>query len=371
MKRIVVSHLVVIFLISAGLGCAQEPVSASDPASAVVASFDGGSITEGELDALAGNSLFNLRQQIFEAKSRAVESEILDRLIAIEAAKLGISKDEYKKVNVTDAIPEPAEDQIASVMAQYRAKLPKEDEQARVQVVNFLKQQAAQKTKGALRDRLFAAANVKVLLDPPRVEVSAFLFNPARGPADAPITIYEFTDFQCPYCSRGQEAMNQVIEFYGDNVRHVFKHLPLAMHADAHGAAEGSLCAADQGKFWEMHDWMFANRSSLGVDSQIAYAEELGLDVAAYTTCLESKVHAADVDQDMAVARGLGITGTPGFVINGRIINGAQPFEAFAKIINDELTRKGLPIPVPSEIEEPAADKPKIEPPASRSDKTR
>jgi protein-disulfide isomerase len=360
LKRIVISHLVVIFIMSAGLGCAKDPASASDPASAVVASFDGGSITDDELEAIAGNALVTLRQQMYEAKSRALENEVFNRLVAIEAAKTGISTDEFIKINVTAAVAEPTEDEIAAVMAQYRARLPKEDAEARVQVVNFLKQQAGQKVQGALRTRLFASANVKMLLDPPRVEISVLAFNPTRGPADAPVTIYEFTDFQCPYCSRGQEAMNQVMERYGDNVRHVFKHLPLPMHKDAHGAAQGSLCAADQGKFWEMHDWMFANRSALGAEPQIAYAKELGLDVTAFTTCLESKVHAPDVDQDMAVARGLGITGTPGFVINGRILGGAQPVEAFSKIIDDELQRKGLPIPAPPEVVETPKAKEKI-----------
>jgi len=164
---------------------------------------------------------------------------------------------------------------------------------------------------------------------------------PARGPAKAPVTVVEFSDFQCPFCARSQSVLQQIKAVYGEKVRLVFKHLPLDMHKDARGAAEASLCAADQGKFWELHDWMFANTNQLAKPQLIAQATTLGLDVDRFTRCLTEGEKAHEVNADMMAARELGITGTPAFVVNGRMVMGAQPFEAFKEVIDDEIARAG------------------------------
>jgi protein-disulfide isomerase len=137
------------------------------------------------------------------------------------------------------------------------------------------------------------------------------------------------------------------MERYDGKIRHVFKQLPLPMHSEAPLAAEASLCAADQGKFWELHDWLFANRSNLSPETIGDQVAALGIDREAFETCLQAGTHRAQVEADSAEARSFGITGTPGFVINGRILGGAQPFEAFAAVIDDELRRAGVEIPAP------------------------
>jgi protein-disulfide isomerase len=349
--------LVTLILAATAVACAQVPASerSASPESGILATIGDEKITDADLEAIIGSRLMMLQQQIYDTKRQGLEQEIFNRLVDKEAALQGISKEEYLKVNITDKVGEPAEEEIAKVMAQYRARLPQEDDQARQQVVGFLTQQARQQVEQQLRQKLFAAGNVKILLEPPRVKAPVQAYNPSRGPADAPITLIEYTDYQCPYCGRAQETIAAILKRYDGLVRHVFKHLPLPMHQQARPAAEASMCAGDQGKFWEIHDWMFANRASINRDAILAQAAELGLDVEKLTQCLDEKVHSAEVDQDMNEARGFGINGTPGFVVNGRIISGAQPLEAFTSIINEELTRAGIDIPPEPPAEEPQA----------------
>jgi protein-disulfide isomerase len=125
-------------------------------------------------------------------------------------------------------------------------------------------------------------------------------------------------------------------------VRVVFRDMPLAMHKDAQGAAEAANCASDQDKFWEYHDKLFENQRALDVNSLKQYAIDLQLDTAQFDTCLDSGKHTEDVKKDALEAQSLGVSGTPAFFVNGRFLNGAQPFEAFERIINEELALKGL-----------------------------
>jgi len=162
---------------------------------------------------------------------------------------------------------------------------------------------------------------------------------PAIEPAanEAKVTILEFSDFQCPFCARGAATMAQIKEEYGDDVEIIFKEFPLSFHKNAQKAAEAAECARDQGKFWEMHDLMFANQGALGVSSLKSYAEQLGLDTDEFDSCLDSGEKAGQVAADTAEGRSMGISGTPGFIINGRGVKGAQPLEVFKEIIDEEL----------------------------------
>jgi protein-disulfide isomerase len=161
--------------------------------------------------------------------------------------------------------------------------------------------------------------------------------SPVRGPADAKVTVFEFMDFQCPFCSRVQPTLAQIREAYGDRVRLVFKHLPLRIHPQAPGAAAAAEAAHLQGKFWEMHDRIFANPRELSDEKYREYARELGLDLARFDRDRASAEVKKRIDGDEQEAAKLGVSGTPAFFINGRFFSGAQPFEAFKSAIDREL----------------------------------
>jgi protein-disulfide isomerase len=175
-------------------------------------------------------------------------------------------------------------------------------------------------------------------MKPPKMEVAAD--GPSKGPSSAPVTIVEFSDFECPYCSRAEETVSQVLKQYGDKVRLVYRDFPLPFHPNAQKAAEAAQCAGDQGKYWEMHEKLFANQKDLKPEALKGYAKELNLDPAKFEKCLDGGAKAAVVDANRKAGEKVGVTGTPAFFINGYQLTGAQPFEEFKTIIDAELASK-------------------------------
>jgi len=319
--------------------CAQQRAAAPASGEAVVATLAGQPITARELEQEAASRLLTLRQQEYQIKTEAIRELAFRRQREQAAARAGISVEELMRREVTDKVTAPSEEEIAQVVQQYRSRLPADEEQAKAVVRQGLTQQRRQQREAAFREELLAGVELRILLEPPRAAVRLEGHEPTRGPAKAPVTVVEFSDFQCPYCARSQSVLQQIQATYGDKVRFVFKHLPLDMHKDARRAAEASLCASDGGRFWELHDWMFANPNQLSEEQLIAQAVKLGLDRDRFVQCLTGGEKAEKVSADMKAAVEMGITGTPAFVVNGRMIMGAQPFEAFKEVIDDELAR--------------------------------
>lgn len=344
MSRTMMILMTTVLVAFAMTACAAPP-SQETADSSVVARVGDVEISADDLEEEAGPVLMQLRQQMYDAKAQILDAKIFEILVEKAAKEADVSPEEWLSEKLV--VPEPNEAQIAQVMAQYRSRLAKDDAQARQQVVEYLKQQGAQGARVELQQRLAEAAGVEIFLDPPRVEPVVGDDSPSRGPVDAPIVLIEYTDFQCPYCGRVQPTLETLRSRYGDSIRMVFKNLPLAMHQQARMAAEAALCAGDQDGFWPMHDWMFANHTAINRETVLAQATAQGLDVEALTACLDEGVHSAGVDADMKEAASFGITGTPGFVVNGRVLTGAQPLENFVKVIDDELRRAGLPVPEP------------------------
>lgn len=160
---------------------------------------------------------------------------------------------------------------------------------------------------------------------------------PSFGPADAKVTIVEFSDFQCPFCTRAANAAHQIKEKYGDRVRFVFRQFPLDFHQNAHVAAEASLAAHAQGKFWELHDKMFADQSKLDRASLEQVAKDIGLDVAKFKKALDEKTFAGAVDADVKLGQGVSVDGTPTMFLNGKRVLDATSFESLSQQIDAAL----------------------------------
>jgi protein-disulfide isomerase len=163
--------------------------------------------------------------------------------------------------------------------------------------------------------------------------------SPSLGPADAPITIVEFSDFQCPYCGRFyQQTYKPLLDAYPGKIRFVYRHLQLtSIHPNAMPAAEAAMCANEQGKFWEFHDALFADQASLGQDFYLQIAQNLGLDMTAFQDCLTTEKYSAEIQKDSDFALNLGVNSTPTFFINGLAVVGAQPIDVFKQVIDKEL----------------------------------
>ena len=161
---------------------------------------------------------------------------------------------------------------------------------------------------------------------------------PVKGPREAPVTILEISDFDCPFCSKAFQTVEQLMEAYPGKIRLAFQNMPLSFHRNARPAAEAALAAGDQGKFWEMYERIFTLRQT-DRESLINHARALHLDVEKFTKCLDEQCHRKEIDRDIKRSQMLGVRGTPSFFINGRLIVGAQPYEVFKKMVEEELAK--------------------------------
>lgn len=161
-----------------------------------------------------------------------------------------------------------------------------------------------------------------------------------RGDFNAPITLVEFSDFECPFCERHFPTMNKLLDNYKGKVRLVYKHFPLGFHSNAQKAAEASECADEQGKFWEYHDKIFENQSTgLSVDKFKQWAKDLDLNDNKFDDCLDSGKYTVKVQSDLQEGAQKGVDGTPATFINGRLVSGAQPYETFKQVIDNLLNQ--------------------------------
>ena len=198
---------------------------------------------------------------------------------------------------------------------------------------------SAGKSKEAVRQELlkFAAAPENLLDDPIKIATDG---DPVRGPSSAKVTIVEFSDFQCPYCAKATVEVKQILDRYPKDVRFIFKQFPLDIHSQAAVAAEASLAAQAQGKFWEMHDKLYANFRSISRVRILAWAQEVGLDVTRFKTDLDSHKYLARVTAEEKQGDDAGVAGTPTFYINGKKLNSSFEFATVDPVIQAEMKKK-------------------------------
>jgi protein-disulfide isomerase len=311
---------------------------------AVVATVAGKPIAAKDVDDVIRAQLMDLRAREHQLRSQALEALVAQALIEKEAEARGTTPEALYEAEVASkAVVGDAEAQAYYAANKSRFGSSSEAE-ALAQIKAGLGQQRQGERRAALARELRAKYDVKVLLEPYRVPVEVGSA-PVRGNPQAPVTIVEFSDFQCPYCVRARPAVARVREVYGDRVRFAFRHFPLDFHPQAEKAGEGVACAGEQGRFWEMHDLLWTSTAKLQVPDLKAHAATLGIDAAAFGQCLDSGRHSRLVADDLEAGQGYGVSGTPAFFVNGRPLVGAQPFEAFAQVIDDELARQGVASP--------------------------
>jgi protein-disulfide isomerase len=320
---------------------AQQKENPSTP----VAKVGGQVITAGELDELVKADMKQLQQQFdeqsYQLRRQGLESMLRRRVFETKAKQLGVSPDELVNKEVVAKIAEPSDEEIRALYERAKAggqPLPPLD-QVKPDIAKFIKNQKAQGELTAYYEKLKKEQNVEVLLPPytpPKVQVAAT--GPSKGPESAPVTIVEFSDYQCPFCIRAEATVKDVLAAYPDKVRVVYRDFPLPNHTLAPKASEAAQCALDQNKYWEMHDKLFAANGKLEVADLKSYAREVGLDGAKFDRCLDSGEKAPVVASHRKAGEEAGVSGTPAFFVNGRLISGAQPLETFKQLIDQELS---------------------------------
>ena len=332
----------------------DKPDATATPAPAATLTSDdarpaalvaGKPITMDELDRAAANQLMRIRQQEFQVRSDILQGLIQQKLVTDEAAARNVSEADLLKTEVDDKTPAPTQDEISQYYERMKARMGgKTLDEVKGDIEKTLKAQKANERRAQFIGELSTKSDVKIMLDPPRATVSLPANVPALGPSDAPVTIVEWSDYQCPFCKRAHPVVEQILTEYKDKVRFIYLDYPLPFHKQAMPASLAVHCAEDQGKFWEYHRNLFEIAGDLSDSDLSKRATDLGLDNTAFTACIESKKHEGLINSNYKGGADLGVTGTPAFFINGRMLVGAQPIDQFRQIINDELSRKGVAV---------------------------
>ena len=327
------------------LACSSAP--AQQTGSDVAARVGDRAITVKDLDDRwraqdpAGHS--EATQKLYEGRRNALDEMVAEMFLSEAAKAKGMSPEAYVEAEITRRA-KPVTD--ADVVAFYQSNVGQMQGRSLDVMGPAINRYLQEQQRAAARQALVAELKkggppVRVMIDAPRYEVALAPTDPAVGSASAPVTIVEFSDFQCPFCLRVEPTLKQVRQTYGDKVRIVWKDFPLTqIHPQAFKSGEAAHCAGEQGKFWEYHDRLFANQEALQPDNLKKYAADLSLDTAKFNACLDESKFGDRVREGVAQGSRLGVNSTPTIYINGRLLSGAQPYEVFAAVIDEELAKK-------------------------------
>jgi protein-disulfide isomerase len=303
---------------------------------AVLATIGDHPVTQGEVDSKIAVRLYDLRKQALD--------EIIDNYLVQRAAKMArLKPEEYIDRQIRMSSPRVTSQEAEQFYGQHKAQLDAQTGgrsfgQIKPRLIAALQHQRDQAGQEQLIQKLRAENHISVLLEAPRVSVAS-AGHPSTGGSSAPVTIIEFSDFQCPFCRAAESSLKQVRQKYGDQVKLVYVDFPLGFHPHAMDAARAARCAADQDKFWQFHDALFLDQKKLDPDDLRQTAAKIGLDRDQFNTCFTTDKHGAGIRKDVAEGNSLGVTGTPSFFINGRELVGAQPPLKFDEVIDEELAR--------------------------------
>ncbi len=281
--------------------------------------------------------LVAVENERYNVMKTGLDQLIADSLFEQEAAARGITVEKLQQVEIVDKVPHPTDAEIQKVYDDNKEQLGEVPlEQVKDQITEYLLRGAAQKRHQAYVEELKKKYPTKIALKAPVIEVSMGS-TPPKGNAKAPVTIVEFSDYECPFCKRAEPTIVEVLKVYGpDKVRFAYRNFPLPMHTNARPAAEAAGCANEQGKFWEYHEKLMAAKD-LSTDNMKKIAGEVGIDQKKFEECLAANKFADAIAKDVAAGEAAGVNGTPAFFINGRMLDGAQPIEKFKEIIDEEL----------------------------------
>jgi len=323
-------------------------LSAGSEDTGVLVAAEGFSLDRSEVEEEAASKLkeldlenlrFPARMEMrrHDAMAEAMDKLAAQKLLSLEAESRGLSVDELTEKEIKALILPLTEEELEKLYELNKSHLEGTREEQLEQIRKYMAGQREKELRQKFVEQLSLKYRVKKLLPPVRFEVGAS-GHPGFGPEDAPITIVEFSDFGCPHCAKAGEELHRLYQEFEGKIRIVFRQYPLWMiHPQSPKAAEASLCAADQGKFWEMHNLLFAEQDRLDLEGLKDKAGRLDLDREEFDKCLSSGRHAGAVEQDLIDGSKAGVNGTPAFFINGRPFEGRFSYENIRGEVLDEL----------------------------------
>lgn len=302
-----------------------------------LAIVEGETVYEDQLPAIVQGQLAQMRQQEYELKFRALDEFVRQKLLDSKARKAGLTPEKLLEVEVDKKVSDPTSSETEAYFLAQGDRRSRPFSETEAGVRRALKQAKIQAARDAYLRGLQQNAEFAILLRPPRAQVG---HDPTRvkGSDNTRVVVVEFSDFSCPFCRQAEATLGELLTKYGGSVSLAYRDFPLGeVHPRAELAAEAARCAGEQGKFWEFHDLLFANASKQSRDGLVENARKIALEEGRFVLCVDSGRYKEQVEQDIQDGTRLGISGTPGFFINGVFLGGAQPISAFEKIIDEEL----------------------------------
>ncbi|HEX8150878.1 MAG TPA: thioredoxin domain-containing protein [Pyrinomonadaceae bacterium] len=298
---------------------ATPPATPADRAR-VLATVNGRQITSADVEDSLLPFVAGVQEQVYLLRKGDVDMKINDILLNGEAQKRGVTARAVLDAEVTNKTPTVTEAQAQEFYNKNKERINGDFAQVKYQIIEYLQGQEQTRLESAFVERLRNAASVQTFITPPPRPVFQIATDdqPAKGKADAAVTVVEFTDYQCPSCAAAQPVLEKLIAEYGDRVRFVVRDFPLNMHPDARKAAEAAEAAREQGKYWDFIAILFRNQSALKTEQLKQYAQVLGLDRAKFDAALEDGRFAEKVERDLIDGQKFGVSGTPTFFVNGR-----------------------------------------------------
>jgi protein-disulfide isomerase len=289
---------------------------------AVLATVAGKPITAGVIIERLKPEIYKMQLSVYEIESEALERTINDMLLIAEANRRNVPPEEIVRTEISEKSHPPTEAEVAKFYADNKTRIGKDLDSVRNQLAEYLQEQGRQRLERTMSDTLRKGAQIRLLISEPQppTQIISTDDDPSRGVATAPVTVVEFTDFQCPSCAAMHPVLEEVLKSYGNKVRLVVRDFPLAMHANARKAAEAANAAHAQGKFFEYAALLFKRQDALDVPSLKKYASELGLDRARFDAALDGGTFAAEVRHDIADGEMYGIDSTPTIFVNGVLL---------------------------------------------------
>jgi len=330
------SVCVVLFCLSAmsALNAADDRDIASQSGSTVVAVVDGTKITLADFERSRPQALFQARNTYADAEKKAIDAYMDDYLLERQAKKENVSVAQLLELHVNSKIAKDPSDEALKVY--YEGLDTTESfESMRDKIKDHLRERRVGKAKDEYVQSLRKQASISITIAPPRTSVSTADAR-LRGVANAPLTLVEYADYECPYCQQIAPDLAKIEADFKGKIAFVYKDFPLPMHPHAQKAAEAAQCAGAQNKYWEYHDALLSSKQ-LEIPQLKAAASAIGLDTGAFDKCLDSGQAVGEVKKNFNEGMDLGITGTPSFVINGRFISGSMPYEQLRQILDEEL----------------------------------
>ncbi len=297
-----------------------------------------GKMKELDLEALRAPARVEMRRHAI--LSETMKELTYEKLLKMESKKLGITETELTELKITPRIRPLTQEELDKYFELNKNRLKGTREEIIEQITAFVDGQRKKEAYREYAGELAVEYGVAFLLPPIRFDIPV-AGHPSIGPEEAPVTIVEFSDFECPHCSGAEKDLRQLYEEFEGKIRIVFRQYPLWMiHEKAWKAAEASLCAAEQGKFWEMHNLLFARQDKLDDQGLKEMAGQLGIDQERFNNSLDSGKYAAAVELDLVDGSKAGVSGTPSFFINGRPLEDRFSYESIRKIVLEELATR-------------------------------